>query len=144
MKAEAQLIRKKALAGASFARLEKEVYSFAGENPDEAPDVALGDSTRSTVERQYQDAVFRLKPGQISDLVPAPLGWHIFKVVSKSEVPKSDAKNILLSVRAREAIDAAKAELKTDFNDAYFNVPGGMEPAKPVGTAANPSANQSK
>jgi hypothetical protein len=144
MKAEAQLIRKKALAGGNFAKLEKEVYAFAGEDPEEAPEVELGFVTRSSAERQYQDVVFHLKPGQISDLVPAPLGWHIFKLVSKSEVPMSDAKNILLSLRAREAIDAAKAELKTDFNDAYFNVPGGMDPAKPAGAAANPSANQSK
>jgi parvulin-like peptidyl-prolyl isomerase len=144
MKAEAEQIRKKALAGANFAKLEKEVYAYAGESPDEAPEVALGDTTRSSMERQYQDVVFNLKPGQISELVPAPKGWHIFKVVSKGEVPMSEAKNILLSLRVREAIDAAKAELKTDFNDAYFNVPGGMERMKPGGTNANSSANQSK
>jgi hypothetical protein len=144
MKAEAQLIRKKALAGGDFAKLEKEVYVFAGEDPEEAPEVVLNDANRNTVERQYQDVVFSLKPGEISDLVPAPKGWHIFKLVSKGQVPMSDAKNILLSLRAREAIDAAKAELKTDFNDAYFNVPGGMDPAKPSGASANPSGSQSK
>jgi len=144
MKAEAEQIRKKALAGGSFAKLEKEVYVFAGEDPDEAPSVELDGTTRSGVERQYQGIVFHLKPGQISDLVPAPMGWHIFKLVSKSEVPMSEARNLLLSLRVRDAVDAAKAEIKTDFNDAYFNVPGGMEQAKPGGVAANSSANQSQ
>jgi hypothetical protein len=144
MKAEADRIRKKALAGASFEKLEKEAYAFAGEDPDGAPSVDLSGDTRSGVERQYQDVVFHLKVGEISDVVPATEGWHIFKLVSKSQVPMSEAKNLLVSIRVHAAIDAAKAGIKTDFNDAYFNVPGGMEPAKPGGVATKSSGNHSE
>jgi hypothetical protein len=144
MKAEAQQIRKKAVAGVSFARLQKEVYAFAGEDPEEAPSVELNGATRIGTERQYQDVVFHLKPGEISEPVAGPKGWSVFKLVSKSEVPRSEAKNLLLALRTRDVMDAAKAEIKTDFNDAYFNVPGGMEPAKPDGVATKSGGDQSQ
>ncbi len=144
MKAEAEQIRKKALAGASFEKLEKEVYAFAGEDPDGAPGVELNDTTRIGVEQRYQEVVFHLKPGEISEVVPAPTGWHIFKLVSKSKVPMSDGKDLLMALRARDVVEAAKAEIKTDFNDAYFNVPGGMERRKSGGASTDSGTTGSK
>ena len=144
MKAEAQQIRKKAVAGVSFATLQKEVYAFAGEDPQSAPGVEVTDATRNGMERQYQDVVFHLKAGEISEPVAGPTGWSVFKLISKSEVPRSQAKNLLVALRVRDAMDSAKAEIKTDFNDAYFNVPDGMDSAKPSGVAAKSSGDQTR
>jgi parvulin-like peptidyl-prolyl isomerase len=135
MKAEAERIRRKALAGEDFEKLAVEAYRFAGLNADDAPEVALGKVNRAEVPKDYQDGVFGLKPGQISPIIPAPEGWHICKVLSRQTVPISEAKVLFQRIRLKDLSDQAKSVVTTKFNDAYFNTPRGMEPAKP-GTEA--------
>jgi hypothetical protein len=137
MKIEAEQIRKKAVAGGDFEKLEAEVYKFAGYDLSDAPDVDLGMTSRAEMPREYTQAVFDLKPGQVSELVPAPLGWHIVKVRSRHTIPLNEAKRLLQRLRLQEAQDSAKSSIKTDFNNAYFNTPHGMDKANATGGGAD-------
>jgi len=137
MKIEAEQIRRKAAAGGDFEKLEIEAYKFAGFGPDDAPDMDLGMTNRAEMPREYTTAVFDLKPGKVSGLVPAPRGWHIVKVRSRRTIPLSEAKPLLQRLRLQESQDSVKSSIKADFNNAYFNTPHGMDPAKSSHGGAN-------
>jgi hypothetical protein len=136
MKAEAKEIRRKAAAGGDFATLAAEAYKFAGNAADEAPDIDVGEVNRAEVPEEYQKAVFDLRPGQVSEVIDAPRGWHICKVVSRQTIPLNQAKLLLVRIRLRDLTNSVKSSIDPHFNDAYFNTPHGMEPAKsfPKGT----------
>jgi hypothetical protein len=137
MKIEAEQIRSKAVAGGDFEKLENEAYKFAGYSVDDAPDVKLGMVNRAEMPREYAGVVFDLKAGQVSDLIAAPQGWHIVKVRSRQTIPLNEAKNILQRLRLQEAKDSLKSSISTDFNNAYFNAPHGMDPTKSSGGTTN-------
>jgi len=131
MKAEAGEVRRKALAGANFEKLEADAYKFAAYEADEAPDVNLGPTNRVEMPMEYAQVVFKLKVGQISELIPALEGWHIVKVLSERSIPLSEAKDLLAQIRLKDSHELLRRTLKSKFNDAYFNTPRGMDPAQP-------------
>ena len=129
MRAEAVKIRTRAVAGVSFEKLEAEVYGFAGYSADEIPDVDLGLTTRAEMPEEYRAAVFNLKTGEVSQVIPGTQGWHICKVLSRKTIPLSQAKELLVRLRIQEAINSAKSSVQSQYNDAYFNTPKGMQTA---------------
>ncbi len=131
MRAEAEKIRKEALAGGSFEKLQARAYKFA-QDPDDTPEVNLGKTTQDQIPAQYEKAIFELQVGQISDLLADPNGWHIFKVLSKETVPLSEAKPIVQRLRLRESTAALKASFKAELNEEYFGTPK-KEQTKPAG-----------
>jgi hypothetical protein len=133
MKIEAEQIRRKAVAGGDFETLENEAYKFAGYGLDDSPDVKLGMTNRAEMPREYAETVFDLKLGRVSELIAAPQGWHIVKVRSRQTIPLNEAKHLLQRLRLQEAKDSLKAAITADFNNAYFNAPHGMDPAKSSG-----------
>ena len=137
MKTEAEQIRRKAVAGGDFEKLELEAYRFAGYGPDDAPDIKLGMTNRAEMPREYTKAVFDLKPGRVSGLIVAPQGWHIVKVQSRATIPLREAKHLLQRLRLQEAQDSLKSSIGADFNNAYFNAPHGMDATKSPRGATN-------
>jgi hypothetical protein len=135
MLALAKSTREKAAAGASFTKLEQDVYRDAGKNPDEVPEVDLGEVNRTEISADQQQ-VFNLKIGEISQLIPDPAGWHICKITSKKLVPPGDARSLLVHLRMQKLTDAAKGSVETKFSDPYFNVPNGMNVKKSPEAAA--------
>jgi parvulin-like peptidyl-prolyl isomerase len=120
--AEAQKIYKKALAGASFEKLEERAYKLAG-NEEDTPAVHLGNLTRYSIPMEYRETIFALKVGEISALTPESNGWSIFKVVSKGKMPLSEAKPQVQQIKADAAVEAIKNSTKLNFNQAYFGTP---------------------
>lgn len=76
--AEGVLVRAK--AGADFAALAKQ-YS-----EDDSSKVTGGDLqffSRGAMVKEFEDAVWNMKEGQISDLVKSPFGFHIIKATGR-------------------------------------------------------------
>lgn len=79
----AEQIRKKLVGKADFTKLARQ-YS---QSPDAADGGDMGFFGRGQMPQEFEDAVFRLREGDISDVVKSMYGFHIFKVV-KTEKPR--------------------------------------------------------
>jgi peptidyl-prolyl cis-trans isomerase C len=80
-KAKAEKLLKQIKAGADFAELAKQ-YSGC---PSSAKGGDLGLITRDDMPPLFSEAAFKLKVGQISDIVETDNGYHIIKVTEHKE-----------------------------------------------------------
>ncbi|WOJ91322.1 peptidylprolyl isomerase [Methylocapsa polymorpha] len=78
--ADAQAALKRVKAGEDFAKVAKEVSKDPGSEGGD-----LGWFTKDRMVPEFADAAFKLEPGQISDPVKSPFGWHIIKVEDKRQ-----------------------------------------------------------
>lgn len=74
---EAQQALSRALAGEEFARLARE-YSDDPGTRDDGGD--LGWQQKGNLVAEFEDALWALQPGQISDIVETSFGFHIIKL----------------------------------------------------------------
>jgi len=63
--------------GADFAAVAKR---FSGDTASREQGGELGWFRRGVMFKQFEDVAFRLRPGEISDLVETPFGFHIIKL----------------------------------------------------------------
>jgi peptidyl-prolyl cis-trans isomerase SurA len=63
--------------GADFAAVAKR---FSGDSASREQGGELGWFRRGVMFKDFEDAAFRLRPGEISDVVETPFGFHIIKV----------------------------------------------------------------
>ena len=63
--------------GADFAAVAKR---FSGDSASREQGGELGWFRRGVMYKDFEDVAFRLRPGEISDLVETPFGFHIIKV----------------------------------------------------------------
>src|SRR5581483_4572378 len=80
VKAKAMDIAKQAKAGADFAELAKK-YSEDDSNAKNGGD--LDYFARGRMVPEFDQAVFAMTPGQISDPIKTQFGYHIIKLVDK-------------------------------------------------------------
>jgi peptidyl-prolyl cis-trans isomerase D len=127
-RAEAERVLTEAKQGKDFVELTKK-YSqdpTVGENGGD-----LGFFTRGRMVPEFSEAAFNLKPGEISDLVRSPYGFHIIKVEDvrpekttplnevREEIEtklKGEKARDIAHQRAREFTDSANAQ--KDINKA--------------------------
>jgi len=87
-------IQKKQVKGDDFAKLAKE-YS---QGPSNAKGGDLGYFKRGQMVPAFEEVAFKLKPGEVSDIVKTRFGYHLIKVVDKkpeSTVPYAEIKDRL-------------------------------------------------
>ncbi len=116
---KAQEIRKRILKGEDFAALAKE-YSVDPGTRDKGGD--LGFFTRGQMIEEFEKAAFALRPGEISQPVRTPFGYHIIKVEEKRpakqksyEEVKEQIKQELWQHKQEQALLAAINELKERY-----------------------------
>ena len=113
-KAEEALAKVK--SGEDFAKIAKE-YS---EDSSASSGGELGTFGRGQMVTEFENAAFSMKPGQISDIVETPYGYHIIKVtdrVDKQETydeVKGKIKGILASEKYNDYIEKLKKDSKID------------------------------
>lgn len=80
-KAEAEEIESELKKGANFADLAKK----RSKDPGASNGGDLGFFTKDEMVPEFSKVAFALKPGQISDPVKTPFGWHIIKVEARRQ-----------------------------------------------------------
>ncbi|HET8657362.1 MAG TPA: peptidylprolyl isomerase [Longimicrobiaceae bacterium] len=80
----AESLRQRALKGEDFATLATQ-YSQDPGSAKKGGD--LGFFGRGRMVTQFEDAAFKLQPGQISPVVETPFGYHIIKVEGRRQQP---------------------------------------------------------
>ena len=97
---KAEGLLKRARAGEDFAELAKQYSSDPG-SKDKGGD--LDWFGRAKMVKPFADAAFALKPGEISDIVESPFGFHIIKLEGKRSGKSEDGKDEE-QVRARHIL----------------------------------------
>jgi len=119
---DAKAIKKELDGGASFEELakSKSIDPSAKQNGGD-----LGFFSAGQMVKPFEDAAFKLEPGQISDPVQSQFGWHIIKVEEKRKSAPPTIEQIgpqlqqqLMFKSFDDAIAALKQGVKIDIPDA--------------------------
>jgi len=107
--------RKRALAGEDFASLAKEI-SEDKSSAENGGDIGL--LTRNVMEPAFDEALFAMKKGEVSEPVRTSFGLHLLKLVDiKGE--ERQVSHILLNVDDKKlrtrSFDEVRAELEADY-----------------------------
>jgi peptidyl-prolyl cis-trans isomerase D len=126
-------IQKRLADGESFADLAKE-YSIDTASAKNGGD--LGYAGRGVYDDAFEQALFALKKGQVSDPVKTRYGVHLIKLddVRRSEVPPLDEiKDKLRDELARDRAEKRYAEVRSQLADSAYAADDLAEPAKELG-----------
>jgi parvulin-like peptidyl-prolyl isomerase len=132
-KAYVDKIRARWVAGEDPEKLEKEAAEQASVNTPPA-NVNVGPRRLGTLPEAHE-AVFELKPGEISQPFSDPASFYIYKVVSVRTVPLSEAKAAITSTLQRQLvtdkIQQIQGSVTPVLNDAYFGPEKPPAPRQP-------------
>lgn len=114
---EAEMIRKKIKGGSRFEDLAKR-HSIDPGSKDRGGD--LGYFKKGMMVPEFDTAAFKLKSGEVSDIVETKFGYHLIKVTGRKEGKKKDFEEAskelekkLLTKKRKERFDTLVAELKS-------------------------------
>jgi parvulin-like peptidyl-prolyl isomerase len=154
-KAYADKIRERWVAGEDPVKLEKEAMEHAGLTTT-PPDVNVGARRPGSLPEAHE-AVFDLKPGEVSQVFSDPGSLYIYKLVSSRQVPLSEVKTTISSTLQRQMITDKIQQIQNSatvvLNDAYFGPetpqtvhhttigPGGPAGARPPAGSPPPNPN---
>ncbi|HUL02993.1 MAG TPA: peptidylprolyl isomerase [Gemmatimonadales bacterium] len=98
--------------GANFAELAK---TFSADTASRAQGGELGWFRRGVMVKSFEDVAFRLKPGEISDVVPSPFGFHIIQV-ERVQPAEIQARHILI----QPVVSKAQIERTRHLADSVY------------------------
>jgi peptidyl-prolyl cis-trans isomerase C len=132
-RAKAESIRKRIVGGEDFAKVAKE-ESDDTSSGEKGGDV--GEFTKGMMVAPFETAAFALKPGDISEPVQTPFGYHIIQVQTHTTKSLADVKPEILAKLKPDAARQAVADLtdktKFDLNDDFFGPPPPVTPVAPA------------
>jgi len=102
--------------GADFAQLAK-THSDDTSNADQGGE--LGTFGRGVMVKEFEQAVFALRPGQLSDVVRTPFGFHIIKVEEYTEPGVQPLVDAIDEVKAGLTVEKSRQLAYEKAIDAY-------------------------
>jgi peptidyl-prolyl cis-trans isomerase C len=130
-KEKAEAVRKRVVGGEDFAKVAKEdSYDTSGDKGGD-----LGEFKKGMMVAPFEVAAFALKPGDISEPVQTPFGYHIIQVQTHKIKSLAEVKDQILTQlkpnAARKEVDALTGKVKVEISDSFFGPP----PAPPAPAA---------
>jgi hypothetical protein len=145
---EDQATAEKALKALAAGEPFEEVARRLSRDPSAASGGYQGELTRADLPPAFADVIFSLRPGEVSRLVPADYGVHIFQVMDRQPaavVPLEQARGEILGRLRRERADRLLRSLVQDARSRYHvsiyerNLPFGYEGSYKESNAKNTS-----
>lgn len=95
----------------------------------------------TTLPPTEEPKIFALKPGEVSDVISDAIGYSVYKMGEKKQMPfdavKNDIKTVLVTQRMKDRLTAITNSTKTELNPDYFGA--SQPPQSPIPQSANPS-----
>ncbi|PNU21518.1 hypothetical protein C2E25_01245 [Geothermobacter hydrogeniphilus] len=112
----AEKILAEAKAGKDFAKL---AAKYSDDKASVAKGGDLGYFTRGTMVKSFENAAFALKPGELSDIVTSPFGFHIIKGSGYIEAGVKPLEDVLDEVKQGLRKELARQLAYEKAMDAY-------------------------
>lgn len=136
-KAIADAARQQLVAGTEPETIQKTVFTQL-KTTTEPPSTKFGAKRRGALPPAHEEKVFALKQGEVSEAIPDSIGYVIYRVDSRQQLPfdqvKDEVKRRVTTQRIEDARQHFAASSKADYNDSYF----GPESANQKGGPAGP------
>ena len=148
----AERTQKRAAAGEDFKKLQDDAYTEMGIKTP-APPTEAAAQRRNTLPKTQQDAVFNLKPGEVSGVISDSFGDYIYRLDSLNSAPlpsvEPEIKRTLQGERYQKELVAIYGKITATTNPDYFgqnvhiDLPKAEPANAPEGAAAPSSARGS-
>jgi len=112
----AETFRDKVLAGKDFAELARK---YSDDQSTAAKGGDLGFFTRGIMVEPFEKAAFSMKPGEVSDIVETPFGYHIIRCDAYVEAGVKPLADVIDLVKSELAKEKAKKLAFEKARDAY-------------------------
>ena len=121
---KAQRLRERILKGEDFAKLAQEYSADPGTKEKGGE---LGFFTQGQMVKEFEEAAFRLKPGEISEPVRTPFGYHLIQVEEVKEAKqrsfaevKDTVREDLIQAKEEAALNKALKELAQKYGAKIY------------------------
>jgi peptidyl-prolyl cis-trans isomerase C len=118
---DAKKAHDRVVGGEDFAKVAKEL----SKDPGSSDGGDLGWFTKDRMVKEFSDAAFTLKPGEVSQPVKSQFGWHVIKVEERRQKPiptfdqvKPQIANFLTRKSQQDLILKLRSEAKIERPDA--------------------------
>jgi peptidyl-prolyl cis-trans isomerase D len=102
--------------GADFTQLAR---THSDDKSNAAQGGELGTFGRGTMVKEFEDAVFALRPGQLSNVIQTPFGFHIVKVENYVEPGVKPFVDVIADVKAGLKLEKSRQLAYEKAMDAY-------------------------
>jgi len=120
-KEDADDIEAKLKAGGDFAALAKEKSKDTGSGANGGD---LGYFAKGQMVKQFEDAAWAMKVGDVSEPVQSQFGWHVIKLIDKRNRPAPEFDKVkerimsgLMQQKAEEVIGGLRKDAKIEYVD---------------------------
>ena len=119
----ASALRERAARGEDLDQLQKECYETLGFS-GMPPSTDVGNRRRTGISPEASEAVFALRPGEVSRVQQETYSFLVYKVEAKRKVPCEQVRDEIVAevakVKLRNALDSITANVRIELNEPYF------------------------